>query len=242
MRRSRHRKAWLNTFGCVKPGRVLYVDQEYGPSEFCRRVARLSRGLGCDPRAVLSQILYVNDPMLVLCGELCRTKEGRAKPRPKALVHLIAKLQAVDDVALCLLDPLRNLLDGSENDADTAFSAGIALEAFRRNTKAPVVVAHHLNKRGSYSVSRGLMGRFDLLLEATDEEQPWYSARGRTLRRGDAVARRFTIETRHENDDNDLIAATHLSARFEGMGSNEGLSKPARKLLTELRQSEGMSH
>jgi hypothetical protein len=141
---------------------------------------------------------------------------------------------------IIVIDPWRNAIDGEENNAqDTTDSLDICSQ-FRDATGAAVLIAHHLNKTGVQSGSRALMTRADLLFEGTDEEEPWYRSRARTIRRADPINARFTIAVTHEDDEDDTVAKTHVRLRFEGDNhpADGDLSKMALKVLAILKESK----
>lgn len=227
---------WLGTFQCLRPGKVAFADFEYGPHEFTRRIDRICRGRDVDTETALRQIQYVPDRRLTLCGDLLRASpkalNERQRDQRQPLVDLFHKLRT-DPPALVILDPLRNVLNGSENDADVATSAFLALDALRNAANAPVICAHHVNKSGGYSGSRALLTRADLIIEGSDENDVWYGVRSRTLRRDDRAASRFTVRVTHDDDNDDAIAATRLSAQFQGEGRG-AVTANAQRVLSAL--------
>ena len=142
------------------------------------------------------------------------------------------------EVALIIVDPLRNHLAGDENSATDVLEALHCLSAMRTHCSCPLVVSHHLNRAGSMSGSRALLGRVDLAFTGSDEEQPWYSTIGRTVRRSDPIADRWTVRIDHEHDDDDTQARTVLVSRFanEAKGVSQH-SKLARQVFDELSRS-----
>jgi hypothetical protein len=214
---------WLGRFPIRRPGSVVILDAEYGDGETARRLARIARGRGLDPSQVLTRVRHLYSFDLRLHHD------------DRGLLDLCRDLEA-DPPAVVIVDPLRNHLNGSENEAETVLDASYACAAMRGAAAAPVVVAHHLNKSGGTSGSRALLGRADLLLEGTDEAQPWYGTRGRRVRQGDAIASRFTVQIQHEHDDDDSRARTVLALRFEGENAGKTeLSVGARRMLDVLR-------
>jgi hypothetical protein len=190
--------AWLGRFPIRKPGRVVYLDGEYGEHEFTRRVVRIARGMGAHPREVLAAIRHHYSVDLVLL------------PSDATFRRVLAAVRA-EPPSLIVLDPLRNHLDGSENDSDAVVRAYRCLDALRVAGCCPVLSIHHLNKSGGFSGSRAITTRADLIIEGSDAETPTYSVRGRTVRPTvDAIARPFSIAISHEHDGDDAIAATRL--------------------------------
>lgn len=212
---------WLGAFQANRAGKALVLDGEYGPHEYARRLARLARGRGLDPEEVFGNVLYVFAVPLLLSKEnafYLQVLQEVSKREPDVVV----------------VDPLRNFVDGDENSTQDALEAYRNLVRFRHG--CPVVAAHHLNKRGEMSGARAFKTRADMLIEGTDEEQPWYSTVGRCIRASDPIANRFTVRIDHEHDEDDRRAATRLSVRFEGESApRSALSAPARRLLEELK-------
>ena len=216
---------WLGRFPIRRPGQVLVLDAEYGPHEFTRRLTRIARGRGLDPRSITRDLLYVYSVGLYL------TKDS------ERFVALATDLQSHRiEPTLIIVDPLRNHLDGDENSAGDVLDAFRCLNGMKIHGECPVIVSHHLNKAGNLSGSRALLGRVDQAFTGSDEEYPWYSCIGRTVRRTDPVSERWTVRIAHEHDDNDAIARTVLSLRFatEAKGTSE-LSRLARTVFDVLQ-------
>jgi hypothetical protein len=175
------------------------LDAEYGEDEFVRRIVRIARGMGeKDARKVLRQIhhLHSSQMSLVHSDSLFRkVKSDIAAIRP----------------ALVEIDPLRNHLDGDENESGVVKRAYKCLDELRGIGRCPVLAPHHLNKSGHYSGSRAIATMGDLLIEGTDVESPVYTANGRKVRSKDPIAGPFQIEVSHENDEDDAIAATRVT-------------------------------
>ncbi len=215
--------AWLGRFPIRRRGSAVLLDGEYGQTETARRLARIARGMGHDPRAVLSQVRHFHSAGLRL-----------VKDDP-LLLGVFHDLKA-NPAAVVIIDPLRNHLAGSENESEVALDALWCCQALCNAAGCPVIIAHHLNKSGGTSGSRALLTRADLVIEGSDEEQPWYRTRGRTVRQGDAIATPFTVEIRHTNDDDDRVARTQLAARLQGEKAGKGsLSKSAHRMLDAVR-------
>lgn len=189
---------WLERFPIRRPGEVVYLDGEYGPHEFTRRICRIARAFGADERRVLSAIRYrYSIDVTLRQTDLVLSKITRDVNQYRP--------------ALVVLDPVRNHLDGDENEAHIVLAAFHALARLKTIGRCPVMLIHHLNKSGKFSGSRAFTTRADLIIEAEDKETPVYSARGRTLRQGvDLLSEPFTIEVEHLDDDDDEIAATRL--------------------------------
>ncbi len=106
----------------------------------------------------------------------------------------------------------------------------------RNAADCPIVVAHHLNKAGGYAGSRALLGRADVIIEGSDEREPWFSAIGRTIRHGDAIAERFTVGIEHVDDEDDAKAKTLVRARFASENRTKAdLGKTALRVLDAVK-------
>jgi AAA domain len=152
---------------------------------------------------------------------------------------LLRQVTAIEP-QLIIVDPWRNHLPGDENSAqDTLWALDIVAQ-LRDASGAAVLLLHHLNKAGGQSGSRALVTRADVLVEGSDEAEPWYTTRGRTLRRGDAIGRRFTVRVEHENDEDDAIAKTRVGLRFEGDNvTRASLSRTALRVREALASATG---
>lgn len=216
--------AWLGRFPIRRPGPVVYLDGEYGEQEFARRVARIARGIGADPREVVGRILHHYSVGLTLTAT-------------DAVFRQVLAAVEAQRPSLIVLDPLRNHLAGDENAAQVIVEAFRCLSALRDAGGCPVLVVHHLNKSGGFSGSRAITTRADLILEGSDGETPQYSARGRTLRpRVDAIAQPFTIDVAHDHDEDDTIAATRMVYSAAGGGSDAALPPGLSALQSKIVQ------
>lgn len=219
---------WLGRFPIRRRGPVAYLDGEYGEHEFARRVARIARAMGADPRDVFGSLRYRYSVDLTLVRNDSTFRQALAEVRR-------------EPPALIVLDPLRNHLDGSENDADAIVRAYKCLNELRDVAHCPVLVLHHLNKSGGFSGSRAITTRADLIIEGSDDEAPSYKTRGRTVRPTiDPIAVEFTIDVQHEHDEDDTIAKAHVQyAPVGGSNTPEGLSALGKKIVQLLdKQSE----
>lgn len=219
---------WLAQFQVERPGRVLYLDSEYGPPEFARRIARLARGRAVDPKRVTAKIDYHYSTDLIL-------------EKNNTALRKILKDVRKENYSLIVLDPLRNHLDGSENESHIVNVAFQVLNQLRTAARCPLVILHHLNKLGGFAGSRAITARNDLLFEGSDTDQPIYTTKGRTLRaHTDQIAQPFSIEIEHVGDDNEAQAMTRL--RWCPAGSFRSdpadLTPRDRKILEYLRKQQ----
>jgi hypothetical protein len=215
--------AWLGQFKIEHPGECFYLDTEYGEHEFTRRVARIARAEGYDPREVLDRVRHVWSADLQLHPD-------------NVLLGMILRAAARRRPVLVVGDPWRNVIAGEENSAPDTIASLAMLAKFRDDAGSVTFLPHHLNRAGTMSGSRALKGRADLFVEGSDDEVPFYTAIGRTIRRGDPISKRFTIDVTHIDDEDDTIAKTLVRARFEGEDVGAELSKGAlrvRVLLTK---------
>ncbi len=234
--------SFLGRFPIQRPGPVLYLDAEYGQHETARRIIRLARARGRDATEIIDDLDYIYARGWTIKYERGEEKRDGKQATPNQTVRLASELRALPDhekPSLIVVDPLRNFLAGSENDADAVVEFFLGLEVLKTSAQCPIVVAHHLNKAGGYSGSRALLGRADLIIEGSDEREPWYSAIGRTIRRGDAVAERFTVAIEHVDDADDAKAKTILRARFTSENRTKAdLGKTTLRVL-ELVKEQG---
>lgn len=216
---------WLGTFAVPKPGFAVVLDAEYGANEWTRRAKRLCAGRGLDPCEILRRIRYAEAQY----GFMLSKMNG-------AFLELFRDLKSGRQTDVVIIDPFRNVLHGDENSAVDVLEAMRMLHVIRSVAGCPVVTAHHLNKSGGVAGSRAIRTRADLLIDGSDEAQPWYGATGRTVRTEDAIARRFTVRVDHENDLDDRIAKTKVLLRFESEStSKSAVSNRALRILDALK-------
>jgi hypothetical protein len=155
----------------------------------------------------------------------------------KNLNRYLKDVRADPPVAI-IIDPWRNHLAGDENSAQDTLAAMHCAAALADASGASVLIAHHLNRAGTISGSRALLTRADVVISGTDEETPWYSAIGRTIRRNDPISTPFRVLIEHIDDHDDRIAKTVLrhQARGERVPKSQ-LSRPALRCLDALRQA-----
>lgn len=190
---------WLGAWEIERPGNVVYLDGEYGPYEFGRRIARLARGMGEAPSDVLPSIRYLYSTDVIF----------NAESPGKELRGVLRDVQEFKP-SLIVVDPLRNHIEGNENDSDVALAALRRLSQLRDAAECPILLLHHLNKSGEPAGSRAWATRPDVLIAGTDTAEPTYNARSRTMRRGDSIAKPFGVAVWHTNDDDESQAACHV--------------------------------
>jgi hypothetical protein len=219
---------WLGAFPIRRPGTFVVLDAEYGPHEYTRRVARIARAEGHDPREVLAGLRYYYGGF------------GLEADRNSDFGQIFEDIKR-DKPAAMAVDPLRNYLgEGDENSAKDVLTAMRLLSAARDWGECPVVAAHHLNRAGTMSGSRALKTRADLFIEGTDDDEPSYNTIGRTIRRADRIRQPFIIDITHEDDDDDTIAKTFVRARFAGEQTERGtLTRSALRVLDALKKHVG---
>lgn len=143
-------RAWLDTFEVSRPQRVLYVDEEMNPGTFEDRVRRLGRGAALkDPAAV---------PFAVLSRPGFRFTDSGVDVG--ALLGVCSTFQP--DVII--IDSLRRVIDGSENDAEAVGRLWRHVELIQDGRRT-VIVIHHMKKPsflGSGDVRHRASGSTDL--------------------------------------------------------------------------------
>ena len=197
---------WLGCWPVRRFGSPIYLDGEYGAHEFARRLARISRGMEQRPEVILPVVRHLDSNPLVF------------EPGNSAYRKVLLECQE-DPPVLIIVDPLRNHLAGDENEAQHIIGAFRMIAALRDAASCPVLVIHHLNKTGYSSGSRAIQTRADLLIHGTDEDDPEYTVRGRTVRAVDSITAPFHIDVTHVHDEDDRRARSVVSRRsIAGVG------------------------
>jgi hypothetical protein len=138
-----------------------------------------------------------------------------------------------------VVDTWRSHAPGPEDSAETVKAAKRgAFDNWRKAAPgAQILVLAHLNKGGDLNGTRALKTTFDLVLKGTDtDERIWYSVeKPRTLRQGDLILQKFTIDRDDEHDDDDTRATTSfrhvLKSEPKAARSEDELSHYAKKAL-----------
>jgi hypothetical protein len=130
-------KAWLGTYKIKQPRSVLYLDEEMGENMLCLRARQLA--LGCELAAKnisFRSLSYV----------------GRRFSEDYVSTFLDNLKQAGFDPDVVIVDSLRRVLLGSENDAEHVgrFWANVLPLASSRKT---IVILHHM-KKGNPNVTQ----------------------------------------------------------------------------------------
>lgn len=216
----------LGRFAVLRPGPVIYCDFEYGAPEFVRRIARIARGMGREPREVLPLVHHLWSPALQL-------DPGNAIAN--GLMRAVKQIRP----SLLVIDPWRNAMGGDENSTQDTIAAMDIVAQLRDAGGCAVWITHHLNRSGSMGGNRALKTRADLIIEGSDEDEPAYRAIGRTIRCCDPISNPFTIAVEHEHDDDDRIAKTRIRALFEDdtAAGEKKLSKSAVRVRAALLKS-----
>lgn len=196
---------WLGCFPVRRTGPVLLVEAEQGAYETKRRIMRVARGRGLDPREINRGVRYVKQywQLDALDRDEMRDLERHVRDN--------------GEPALVAIDPVRGTMLGDENSARDVLAALDGAAQLSQICSSPAVLAHHVNKSGAASGSRALATRPDLILTGTDSARPRYTAVGRRIRRNDPIAngRGFYIDVDHgEHDDDDTQATTIVKAVF----------------------------
>jgi hypothetical protein len=221
---------WLGSFKSCVCGDVCVVENENGPEETSRRFARNARGAGIDP----TELLRKGGPIRHYWATDFLLSEDN-----EAFQGLLEDLEA-NPPKLVILDPYRNFVDGDENSPKDNTKALRCIAMIREAGQCTVAFGHHLNKQGHMTGARTIKTRADLIIEGTDEAQPWYSVVGRKIRASDPISKPFTVDIVHTDDDDDTIATTKLVCKFKGDAKGKGeLTKSAERMLAALKGMKG---
>jgi hypothetical protein len=134
-------RKWLGKFNVDRPRSVLYVDEEMGEHLLRQRIRRLGKGANIDDRTIPFQFI---------------SHLGLTFGKDLAEELLSAVEQADFDPDIIILETLRCVLDGSENDAE-------AVAAFWRNVRPlkvagkTLIVVHHMKKPGRFKQANKYM-------------------------------------------------------------------------------------
>jgi hypothetical protein len=136
-------------FPATQPGKVVYLAGEENDRLLAERLRSI---LDITERA---QIELQNLVLLPMSGENCLLL---SKGQPTDLLDELEKLS--QGARLIIIDPIRRLHDGEENDSATMTQLVIALESLAKKTSAAVIGIHHANRASagdtsSQNASRG---------------------------------------------------------------------------------------
>jgi RecA-family ATPase len=144
-------KRWLNFE--VKPGKVLFIDEESGERRFSLRLAAALRGELAGDETPLEFIslaaFHLDKPEDVILLENEITESG---------------------AALVIIDALAEIMTGDENSKQDTQPVFNALRRLADRTGAAIVVIHHSNKVGGYRGSSAIKASVDLMILITSED------------------------------------------------------------------------
>jgi hypothetical protein len=126
----------------TSPAAFLFVTEEGTPGEMRKRFRRLiaSRGVPSLPGRVIH-------------------RRGIRFDDPRSWQSVREAIGRLDQPTLLVLDPLRDLLVGDENDSNTIATVARAIHAILRDyEQVTVVLLHHLSKRGDGDGGQRLRG------------------------------------------------------------------------------------
>lgn len=123
-------KKWLDTFDVPKARPVLYIDEEMNEYTLKLRLQRLVKGSHIEPSA----------PFATLSRQGCMISEAGAK----ILMDRIERTPFKPDVVV--LEALRRIMTGSENEAADVAAFWRACERIVRGTGISLIVSHHMRK------------------------------------------------------------------------------------------------
>lgn len=121
---------WLSTFDIPTPQSVLYVDEEMSVRTLRRRIKRLA--MGSRPESEPLSFRVLSQPGI--------TFDARG-----AAALLTGLAQQSCNPNLILIETLRRVLHGSENDAEAVSAFWKNIEPLRASGKT-VIISHHMRK------------------------------------------------------------------------------------------------
>jgi hypothetical protein len=124
-------RSWLGQYQVPHPKNVLYIDEEMSPRTLCRRIKRLVEGTDLGTDAIPFRTLS-------LCG-LRFTQDDVAT----SLLHDVASLGFSPEVVI--IETMRRVLDGSENNADEIAALWRRVGPFRQEGRT-LIITHHMRK------------------------------------------------------------------------------------------------
>jgi RecA-family ATPase len=123
-------RAWLNTFAISDPQSVLYIDEEMPLHELRRRVKRMGEGMGLEDASL---------PFRTVSQLGVRFNEEKVEA-------LLAELRIAGfDPDIIVVETLRRVLDGSENEATHVAGFWHSVTPILVAGKT-LIVSHHMKK------------------------------------------------------------------------------------------------
>lgn len=148
---------------------VLCVFAEDDSEELHRRLYSILDGLQADGVIVDMEKLRVNLKMVSAVGAGIRLIQSNNQTTIQTLnVNALTTVIKDNNINLAILDPLRTLTDGSENDNSTQNHFIHAIETIRNSTGCSIGLIHHTAKnagngaRGASAFTDGVRLRFSL--------------------------------------------------------------------------------
>lgn len=242
---------WLDRWQVNWPGAAVYFDAEYGAPAFAERLAATYRGHG------LSDL----DEICARAAELRHLDSRLLTLEPGKELKALCRDFQERPPAVIIVDPFRNHLPGgaNENDSDVIVSAFRAVEELRQAAGGcPVVILHHVNKKGTSAGSRAIQSVADLLINGEGEPGTWltYSATGRFVQPGDEIAGPWqAVPAKETERQNPQRHALRMTAKAPGEAAAartadraaeraaavlEAVSKGA-QTVTALREATGLN-
>jgi hypothetical protein len=147
--------SWLDRFTIAQPRSVLYLDEEMPDRTLRTRLKKLANGLGLPDSACIP--LWLGSHLGLKLGA------------PHAIDYLLAELRKYDiDPDVIIVETLRRVITGSENDAEDVGRMWDALDPLVRADKT-LILSHHMRKpsqNGSGAVRHKASGSTDILAGA----------------------------------------------------------------------------
>lgn len=146
-------KPWLGQFQGSQRHSVLYMDEEMSAYELRRRVKALARGAGIESEDLPLRIISHSD-----------TRFDRRETVEAVLADL--RIQSFDPTVI-IVETLRRVLNGSENDAEAVSAFWRSVSPILDARKA-LIVSHHMRKpqQGGNDARHRASGSTDILAGA----------------------------------------------------------------------------
>jgi hypothetical protein len=222
-------QAWLGKFAIPAPRKVLYVDEEMSPRALQRRIKRLVAGMAplADPTAF--QALSRHGVRLNAAGA------------PRLLGEL---QQSGFDPDVVIVETLRRVFDGNENEARDVAEFWRSLDVFLRVGKT-TLLSHHMKKpsaNGGNSVRHRASGSTDILGGA--DEALAFTRRGKDV----FVVEHIKCRDGEEVDpfvvalveDGDVVTLQHETS-LTSFAAPAGKAAQAEQLIEDFLRAQGQA-
>ncbi len=130
-------QCWLNEFNVPEPKRVLFIDEEMNVRTLHRRIRRLGDGM---------DIQTENIPFMAMSQVGVTFDEGGAN----SLLDALRRSNFDPDIVI--IETLRRVMRGSENEAEAVSAFWRNVEPLRQAGKT-IVISHHMRKPSADSRS-----------------------------------------------------------------------------------------